>query len=86
MNINEITENIYVINLKDRTDRKTHIESELKKINCEKYKLIEGINGNTINNPSRLRNGMFGLINTYLKIYEDWSKNDCDDIMIIEDD
>ena len=43
MNINEITENIYVINLKDRTDRKTHIESELKKINCEKYKLIEGI-------------------------------------------
>lgn len=86
MNINEITENIYVINLKNRTDRKTHIESELKKINCEKYKLIEGINGNTINNPSRLRNGMFGLINTYLKIYEDWSKNDCDDIMIIEDD
>jgi GR25 family glycosyltransferase involved in LPS biosynthesis len=86
MNINEITENIYVINLKERSDRKIHIESELKKINCEKYKLIEGVNGNLIDNPTRLKNGMFGLITTYLKIYEDWSKNDCDDIMIIEDD
>ena len=29
---------------------------------------------------------MFGLVNTYLKIYDEWIQKDCDDIIIIEDD
>lgn len=86
MNINNLSKNIYVINLKERTDRKLHIEDQLKKINCTEYKLIEGINGNTLLNKTRLRNGMFGLVNTYLKIYDEWIQKDCDDIIIIEDD
>lgn len=86
MNINDLTKNIYVINLKERTDRKLHIEDQLKKINCLEYKLIEGINGNTLVNQTRLSNGMFGLVKTYLKIYDEWSQQDCDDILIIEDD
>ena len=86
MNINNLSKNIFVINLKERTDRKLHIEDQLKKINCPEYKLIEGINGNTLLNKTRLKNGMFGLVNTYLKIYDEWIQKDCDDIIIIEDD
>ena len=86
MNLNDLSKNIYVINLKDRLDRREHIESQLKKIDCKNYKLFEGVNGNSLMNPTKLKNGAFGLINTYLKIYEEWSKKDCDDILIIEDD
>lgn len=86
MNLNELSKNIYVINLKERQDRKLHILNQLEKINCKEYTLFEGVNGNLEKNNTRLKNGMFGLIKTYLKIYEDWSKSDKDDIMIIEDD
>jgi GR25 family glycosyltransferase involved in LPS biosynthesis len=86
MNINDLSKNIYVINLKERTDRKSHVEDQLKKINCTEYKLIEAINGNTSLNKTRLKNGMFGLVNTYLKIYNEWIQKDCADIIIIEDD
>jgi glycosyl transferase family 25 len=86
MNINNLSKNIYVINLKERTDRRSHIESELKKINCSDYKLVEGIDGNTIINQTKLKNGMFGLVSTYLKIYDEWSKKNSDEILIIEDD
>lgn len=86
MNLNDLSKNIYVINLKERTDRKEHIESQLKNIGCEEYTLFEGVNGNSLLNPTKLKNGMFGLVNTYLNIYEDWSKKDSEDILLIEDD
>lgn len=86
MNLNDISKNIYVINLKERNDRKLHITNELEKINCKEYTLFEGVNGSLEPNNTKLKNGMFGLVKTYLKIYEDWSKYDKDDIMIIEDD
>lgn len=35
----------FVINLKERPDRKTHIIKELKKCNCDDYTMIEAING-----------------------------------------
>jgi glycosyl transferase family 25 len=86
MNLNELSKNIYVINLKERIDRKLHITNELNKINCDNFYLIEGVDGSKIKNDSKLKNGMFGLINTYLKIFEHWSKSEQDDILIIEDD
>jgi hypothetical protein len=86
MKLNDLSKNIYVINLKERTDRKEHIKSQLKKIDCKNYKLFEGVNGNSMINPTRLKNGMFGLVKTYLNIYEDWTKKDAENILIIEDD
>ena len=86
MNINDLSNNIYVINLKERTDRKLHIENQLNKIDCKNYKLFEGVDGNSLINPTKLKNGMFGLIKTYLNIYEEWSKKDAENILLIEDD
>jgi GR25 family glycosyltransferase involved in LPS biosynthesis len=86
MKLDNLSSSIYVINLKHRKDRKTHITSELKKIRCKTYKLIEGINGNDLINTTKLSNGMLGLNQTYLKIYDEWSREKNDSILIIEDD
>lgn len=86
MRLDDLTTNIYVINLKERTDRKSHILSQLKKIDCKNFSLIEGIDGKTIKNNSSLKNGMYGLIHTYLKMYNEWKKTNREDILIIEDD
>ena len=86
MKLNDISDSIYVINLKNRTDRRDHIINELKKIECDNYILFEGVDGKTLFNPTRLSSGMFGLINTYFNMYDDWKKSPKDNILIIEDD
>jgi len=74
MSLDNLCESIYVINLKERVDRKKHIENELKKIDCKTYTLIEGIDGTKVHNTSRIKNGAYGLLLTYKKIYENWKK------------
>jgi GR25 family glycosyltransferase involved in LPS biosynthesis len=86
MILNDLSNNIYVINLEERLDRKEHIIKELNKIKCNDYTLFNGINGNNINNPTILKNGMFGLVSTYLKMYDDWKLKKTETIIIIEDD
>ena len=86
MKLDNLSNSIYVINLKERIDRKNHIIRELSKINCENYNLFEGINGNELTNNTNLSNGMFGLVKTYIKIYEDWKTSPKENILIIEDD
>lgn len=86
MTLNDLSSNIYVLNLKKRTDRKEHIINELAKINCDSYTLFESVDGQTINNPTNLRTGMFGLLMSYIKLFEDWSNKNADNILIIEDD
>lgn len=86
MILNNLSKSIYVINLPERVDRKTHIISQLEKIGCYGYKIFPGVNGNRENNQTSLKNGMFGLIKTYLNIYEEWKNNKTGTITIIEDD
>ena len=87
MTLNYLTNNIYVINLKHREDRRNHIISELNKINCKNYTIIDAIDGNELVNNTRLTNGMLGLNHTYLKIYDEWKLESNDNnIIIIEDD
>jgi len=86
MTLNDLTDSIYVINLKERTDRKEHILNHLEKINCKNYILFEGVNGKKIENPTKMPSGMFGLIKTYINMYNDWKKTPKDSILIIEDD
>lgn len=86
MNLNDLSKNIYVLNLKKRLDRKEHIKSQLNKIDCNEYNLIESVDGSKLINPTRLKNGMFGLIKTYMNIYEDLSKKNYEDVLIVEDD
>jgi GR25 family glycosyltransferase involved in LPS biosynthesis len=86
-NLNDLTKNIFVINLKHREDRKNHIINELKKIDCNNYNLVEAVDGKNLNITTRLSNGALGLCKTYLKIYDEWKiiQNN-DDICLIEDD
>jgi len=86
MTLDDLSKSIFVINLETRFDRKKHIENQLKKINCINYKLVNGIDGNLLKNSTKLKNGMYGLLKTYLKIYEEWIKLDFENILIIEDD
>jgi GR25 family glycosyltransferase involved in LPS biosynthesis len=86
-NLNDLTKNIFVINLKHREDRKNHIINELKKIDCNHYNLVEAVDGRNLNITSKLSNGALGLCKTYLKIYDEWKIiQDNDDICLIEDD
>ena len=84
MTLDDLSKSIYVINLKEREDRRLHILNELKKIDCKNFIIFDAVNGNSINNPSRIKNGAYGLVQTYLNIYENWNKNE--NIMLIEDD
>jgi GR25 family glycosyltransferase involved in LPS biosynthesis len=86
MTLNYLTNNIYVINLKHREDRRNHIISELKKIECSPYNIIEAINGHVLPNTTRLTHGALGLVKTYLKIYDVWKENNDGSICLIEDD
>lgn len=86
MCLDNLTKEIYVLNLKKRDDRLAHITRELKKIGCNNYSLIESVDGSTIENPTTLKNGQYGLIKTYFKIYELFKETDSSSLVIIEDD
>jgi GR25 family glycosyltransferase involved in LPS biosynthesis len=86
MKLNDLSKSIYVINLEERLDRRDHIIDQLKKIECVDYILFNAVNGNKVYNSTGLKNGMFGLISTYLKIYDEWKNNKTGTITIIEDD
>lgn len=86
MKLNDLTKSIYVLNLKERLDRREHILNELNKIECDDFILFESVNGKKLNNPTKLKDGMYGLLMTYIEIYEDWKNKGYDSILIIEDD
>jgi GR25 family glycosyltransferase involved in LPS biosynthesis len=86
MSLNKYFDSIYVINLKKRGDRKIHIVEQLSKIQCNNYTLFEGVDGDLIDNPSKLKKGMYGLVKTYINIFDSWVKNKTSNIVIIEDD
>jgi len=86
MNLNNLSKSIYVINLKERTDRKEHIVKELNKISCNEYNIIDAVDGSKIENRSRIKNGAFGLLMTYKNIYNDWKNKGGSDVLIVEDD
>ena len=86
MKLDDLSQNIYVLNLKKRKDRLQHIKNELKKIDCKNYKIYESVDGNSIENKTKLRNGAFGLVKTYLNLHSELTKNNYNDVLIIEDD
>ena len=70
-------ENIFYINLEKRSDRKDHVEKELKKIGWNNY---------TIFNAIKNKNGKLGCSLSHLKIIQDAKKNNLPYVVIIEDD
>lgn len=86
MKLDDLSKNIYVLNLKKRKDRLEHIKNELHKIECNNYHIFESVDGSTIENKTRLKSGMFGLIKTYLNLHKELCKKNYEDVLIIEDD
>lgn len=68
--------NTFYINLEHRTDRKEHIEEELKKI---------GLKANRFNGI-KMENGAIGCSMSHLKILQDAVKDKLEHILILEDD
>jgi glycosyl transferase family 25 len=66
----------FYINLDSRTDRKLHIENQLKIMNIHAERF----------NAIKLKNGAIGCSMSHLKCLEIAKKNNWDHIMIIEDD
>ena len=86
MTLNDITNEIYVLNLKKRDDRLHHIKNQLKQINITKYEIVESVDGSIIENKTKLKNGAYGLILTYLNIYEKIKNIEYESLILIEDD
>jgi len=78
MNINRIEDitNCFYINLEHRTDRKEHVEKELKTI---------GLTGQRFN-AIKMDNGAIGCSMSHLKLLQEAIKNNLDHILIVEDD
>ncbi len=74
--VNIILENIFYINLKEREDRKKHIESELDLLNW-KYERFEAIKASS---------GRVGCSMSHLKILTNAKKNNLPYVVVMEDD
>ena len=75
MDVNNL-ENIYYINLKERIDRKKHVESELDKL-CWNYKRFDAV---------KAKSGRVGCSMSHLKLLRMAKKDKLPYIVIIEDD
>jgi GR25 family glycosyltransferase involved in LPS biosynthesis len=70
-------DNIFYINLDHRTDRKKHIENELKKMSWLKYMRFNAIKN---------KNGRFGCAQSHLALLEYAKETNLEYIIILEDD
>lgn len=68
---------VYYINLKHRTDRKQHIEKELKKVGISNYIRFDAIYD---------EEGWRGCTNSHIQILEKFIESDLNTCLILEDD
>ena len=73
----ENLQNIYYINLEERTDRKKHIENEFKKLGWNNYTRFNAIKHNK---------GAIGCSMSHLEILKNARNNNLDYVVILEDD
>lgn len=85
MKLSELTENIFVMNLLSRPDRLGHFKEQMDKFNF-RATICDAVDGSTLNNPTRLRNGEYGLIQTYKKIIQYCKDSEMPTALIFEDD
>lgn len=83
--INNIFPDIYVINLIRRIDRFKSVLAQSKKYGF-KYKIIEAIDANDIENPTGLRPGEYALLQSHKLALETAKANNLGSVLILEDD
>ncbi len=91
-------DNIYIINLKKRTDRKKNMIEQLHKASIYKYEFIDAIDGTDINVLNNYKNlvknnkcnivtvGHFACLLSHIKAIKMAKQNEYSQIMILEDD
>lgn len=84
---------IYVINLKNREDRKKHIDSEFKKHSIKKYIFFEAVDGNDesikdllISKDTKLSNKELACTMSHLLAIKKWLDTDSSEYAIIMED
>lgn len=95
----KLFENIYVINMDRRVDRRIFVEYRLKKVGITNYQIFSGTDGYTPQNKSlyniiceknhdtKLTSpGALGIIITFRKLLEDAIEKKYENILIFEDD
>jgi GR25 family glycosyltransferase involved in LPS biosynthesis len=83
-----LVDHIYYINLDKRTDRKLHIEKQIKTnfdFMLKNTTRIPGVIYNDNNNPSNI-NGAIGCSMAHYNVIQDAIKNNYEKILILEDD
>lgn len=90
--------NVYIINLKERADRKKNITNELLKNDIKLFNFVEGIKPSindvilwnkefcSFNNNVSYKIGSFGCLMSHLKIYKHCINNNINNVIILEDD
>jgi len=90
--------NIKVINLKKRDDRKTHTTQQLARENITKYEFIEAIDGNDLVESDEIRllfegnnfnykKGIIGCALSHVKLWKDLAQDNKNDYyVVLEDD
>lgn len=93
---NTINECTYIINLKNRNDKRLLMNYKLNTMNLNNYRFFNAVNGtdpmyDDIYDIVKIKGkytsrGAFGLLLTYINLLEDAYKNDYERILILEDD
>ena len=90
--------NIKVINLKKRDDRKTHMTQQLARENITKYEFIEAIDGNDLTESEEIRllfegnnfnyrKGIIGCALSHVKLWKELAEDVANDYyVVLEDD
>jgi len=83
--MNNYFDHIYCVNLDKRTDKWEECVKIFDKHNLS-VERFSAIDGNTINNPTKLMNGEWGLLQTHIKLIKDAKNKGYKNILILEDD
>lgn len=85
MTLNDITPNIFVINLLRRTDRLEHIQEQSRRFDFDAM-ITAAVDAQEINNPTNLRPGEYALLLSHGKILTYARYMNLDKIIVLEDD
>jgi hypothetical protein len=83
--INKYFDHIYCINLDRRSDRWEECVKIFDKHNLS-VERFSAIDGNTINNPTKLLPGEYGILSTHIELIKDAKNKGYKNILILEDD
>lgn len=78
---------VYVINLKDRVERKEYIKSHFENYGITNYKFFEAYDGRPLDGQFKVSGANIGCTMSHLLAIKDWYKNSFENYLIIcEDD